>query len=156
MIELTPIEIAIAANVGIIRRVASIQKGLVDQLHSRKSNPWQVDIEGACAEQACAKALGLHWGAGVNTFKAPDLGGNIQVRSTTSRSLIIRDRDPDEDIFVLIVGQAPRYEIVGWILGKDGKNPLWRKDANNIGRPAYFVPQDKLNPIEKINLLKGA
>ena len=152
-ISLTPMEMTCAANTGVIRRVTSIQNKLNSGIYySKEANLWQTDIEGACAELACAKALGIYWGAGVNTFKSADLGRKIQVRATAGRTnkLIIRDRDSDHDIFILVVGSAPNYDVVGWIYGAAGKDPRWLGDANNIGKPAYFIPQQSLNPIEEL------
>ena len=148
-ITLTPVEIASAAQVGLLRRVSSIQNKLTDRRMNPNQMNWEIDIEGACAELAAAKGLNIFWCCGINTFKAADLGSNIQVRHTAKRSnrLIIRDGDKAEDVFVLVTGSAPEYEIVGWVLGKDGKNPSYLNDANDIGKPAYFVPQSALSPI---------
>lgn len=151
-VSLTPSEMIVAASVGVLRRVTSLKNGITDRAYAQKRNPWQMDIEGACAEAACAKGLGIYWGAGINTFKAADIGGRLQVRSTQSRTnkLIIRDRDDDSDIFVLLVGECPSYEMIGWIAGREGKNPMWREDVNSIGKPSFFVPQENLHPIDEL------
>lgn len=147
-------EVTAAATIGIHRRVSSLQKQITDRMHSRDENPWQIDIEGACAELACAKALGVYWGAGVDTFKSPDIGHTIQVRSTSkpSNRLIIRENDPDDEAFILVVGKAPAYEVRGWILGREGKKPEWVKDANGIGKPAYFIPTEELKPLSTLRV----
>lgn len=138
-----------AGTVGLLRRIMSVDK-LNDQMHSPDANPWQIDIEGAMAELAFAKATGMFWSAGINTFKAPDVG-RVQIRSTPKKdnSLIIRSNDKDDDVFVLVIGSAPDYTIAGWIRGREGKDPQWVRSPNG-GASAYFVPQSHLRPIQEL------
>lgn len=145
-------ELIAAANTGVLRRISSLKNNITDQMYSRDANPWQIDIEGACAEVACAKALGVYFSYGVNTFSLPDVGKRVQVRYTENPNncLIIRDRDGDDDIFILVVGSAPKYTVCGWTYGKDGKNKEFLKDANNIHKPAYFIPRKALRPISEL------
>lgn len=148
-VKLNQYEMIEAGNIGMLRRILSLNK-LNDRMHSPYSNPWQIDMEGAMAEMAYAKAMGVYWPAGVGTFKAPDVG-SVQVRATErhDNSLIIRSNDKDEDVYVLVTGSAPQYNIVGWIRGADGKNPSFVKTPNG-GAPAYFVPQSKLRSMNEL------
>jgi hypothetical protein len=147
-------EMISAGTVGLIRRIVSVGK-LNDQMHSPDANPWQIDIEGAMAEMAYAKAMGMFWSGSVGTFKAPDVG-DVQIRSTprASNSLIIRANDKDDDIFVLVVGSAPEYTIAGYIRGEDGKKQEWVRSPNG-GSAAYFVPQAALRPINELRCAGG-
>jgi hypothetical protein len=84
-------------------------------------------------------------------FKTPDLGKNLQIRSTISHnySLIVRPVDPDEDFYILVTGTAPEYWVRGYIVGTAAKNDRWTRDPNE--RPdAYFVPSEALLPIEDL------
>jgi len=100
------------------------------------------------AEKFVAVALGCpEEGEGVNTFKAPDIGDNIQVRQTDrwDGCLIVRDDDKDGQFYVCVVGRCPHFRIAGWMLGMEAKQDQWRRSPNG-GPPAYFVPQENLYP----------
>jgi hypothetical protein len=150
---LTPITLAAhelytAAHVGVMRRIESLKDGRQNQHGFSGENPWDVDIEGACAEIAAAKAINRYWEPGVNTFKSADIGTNIQVRATkgASHCLIVREADRDDHFYLLVTGVAPTFHVVGWIRGADAKRPAYLRDYND--RPAaYFVPQHALRPL---------
>lgn len=147
MIELSPSEIQIALLVGGIRQTESMRRNRKDA-HGYKSasaSVLDIHVEGAAAEMAYCKARGVYWGAGVNTFKAADVGNKVQVRSTKLRNgcLIVREDDHDDHYYVLVVGQIPSFEVVGWILGRDAKRSEWKRSPE--GREeAFFVPQNQL------------
>lgn len=149
-VALTDSELLMAANVGVMRRISSIKQKLKNIMKISEYEKWGIDICGAFGEMAVAKALGLYWEGGVDTFKAPDIG-TFQVRSSRHENgrLIVRNNDKDEDIFILVVGKAPNYEIVGWIKGAEAKCDAYLDDPNNL-RPAWFVPQEDLHPISEL------
>lgn len=138
-----------AAMVGVCRNLASLQKGLNDNERCDKNTNWQNDIESAGAECAAAQALNRYWPGGVNTFEAPDIPPDIQVRSSIEEgySLLVRKKDKDEERFVLVIGKMPTFDIVGWLYGHEAKMERWLRNPDNKG-PAYFVPQGYLNPME--------
>jgi hypothetical protein len=145
-VTLTWRELAIAAGVGVQRRIRSMAQGLTDSYgYNGEEDVWTREINGAAAEMAVAKALGIYWDAGVNTFKLPDVG-DLQVRHTVrvDGCLILRSHDSDSDSYVLVVGKPPELTIVGGIQGCDGKSDEWIRDPGSV-RPAYFVPQSSLN-----------
>lgn len=51
--------------------------------------------------------------------------------------------DPPHHYFVLARGVFPTFNLVGWLLGKEGKKERYWTDPNT-GRPAFFVPDYKL------------
>lgn len=148
-ITLTWYELFLASQIGIRRQVAALQKKLPDKYGAKPDHGWQIHVEGAAGEMAAAKALGMYWSGSVNTFKVGGDVGSVQVR-TRSRSdydLIVRADDRDGDVFVLVVGASPSFDVVGWILGRDAKRSEWLRTHG--GRPsAYFVPQEALSNIE--------
>lgn len=146
-IILTQHEILMGALAGTLRRISSMGAA-----YTPSSDLWSIDIEGACAEVAAAKGLNMYWSGSVNTFKLPDLACNIQVRHTIKRNgcLIVRNDDANNEKFVLVVGEAPEFFIVGWLYGGEAKDDKYEYNPNNR-EPAYFVPQDKLHPISTIN-----
>jgi hypothetical protein len=98
---------------------------------------------------ALAKLLNVFWSGAIGDLRAKD-AGRLQVRST-SRSdgcLILHDKDPDDDVFVLAIGFSPTFKFRGWITGKSGKDKAYWRDPIG-GRPAYFVPQSALRPVPR-------
>lgn len=149
-IELTKEEALEGAIMGSKRRLTNIFKELSDLGH--KGLPiggswWSNDIEAACAEIAFSKFIGEEWVGSVNTFSAPDVGKEWQVRYTdlSYGSLIIRNKDKKnlEQKFVLVTGQTPVFHIKGYITCKNAIKDEFLKNPNNK-EPAWFVPQSKL------------
>jgi hypothetical protein len=105
---------------------------------------------GAYAEFAVAKALNLYPGFTVNNFDGPDIEPNIEVRAAPKGRLIITDKDNSYRKFVLVLGEAPTLELVGWIWGYEGQKKEFIFAPN--GRPpAYFVPRELLRPMSTFN-----
>lgn len=154
-VTLTREEMLEAAIVGCRRRIASIYDNRPDPKGSYNPNcPWMTDIEGAAAERALAKYMGVPWSGGVDTFKAPDVA-DFQVRSTTlpHGSLIIRPGDEnDDEIYVLVTGACvrpfARYHIRGWKRCGDCKADHWLNSAGD----AWFVRQSALRDLEEIGI----
>jgi len=148
-------EYAMAAEIGSLRRRTALQRGSQNS-HGALDLSWTEDIEGAGAELCVAKALGIYWNGGIDTFKSSDLGVNIQVRWTPSHSnnLIVRDADSDDDYYVLVTGTLPTMRIHGYAKGDYAKNDYWKRAPN--GRPpAYFVTKDYLRPVGELRLIQA-
>jgi len=145
-IRLTLSEMQIAAHVGIQRQLQNLKNNARPAYGAGSSNDWQLHVEGALGEMALAKHLGIYWD-GKGQMRAPDVG-NVDVRTSVrdSARLIIHESDPDDRFFFLLIGGNGRYRCVGGMYGRDGKrNEFWTDPAG--GRPAYFVPQNKLGVI---------
>ena len=145
-VYLTPSELYQAANVGCMRQCTNLRDGRKHRHGADASVGWSLSIEGACGEAAVAKALGIYWSGSLGDFKAKDVGKH-QVRTThhPDGCLILHKTDLNEDIFLLVTGLAPEYELRGWTQGFEGKHlKHWRTDT---GRPAFFVPQEALYPM---------
>lgn len=106
-----------------------------------------IDIQGALAELAFSKAFKLKWDR--TTWGGRYDVGKFQVRSTKHLNgcLLIRKNDEDEDNYVLVIDQCPKFEIIGWLRGKDAKKNKWIRIPNNRP-PAWFVPQEYLNKFD--------
>ena len=137
-------EVYMAATIGVARMLASMKRGETNKVQN-KDFGWHTDIESACAELAVAKHLGVFWDGSINTFKAPDIGRNIQVRHTQHKNgcLILRGADSPSEVYILVTGYHPKYEIRGYIKGEDGMRPEFLRDPNGKF-PAWFVPQYNL------------
>lgn len=149
-ISLDPCEMAIAACVGSSRQRFALGKGYQSK-HGFRGIGWSEHIEGAAGEMAVAKYFGVYWGGAHNSWKGPDIGGNIQVRTRSEpwHELIVRDDDSDQDVFVLVTGRAPNFVLHGWIRGVDAKLPDWHQSHGNRP-PAYFVSPEYLKPMDTL------
>jgi hypothetical protein len=153
IVTLTGPEVSFASAVGLARQTEAIIQGKKDA-HGFRGDPWGVHIEGALAEYATAKALNCFWPASVNTWKEPDLtlcgvGIQVRLRSHDHYDLLVREPDPEQDVYVLTLGTAPTFRVAGWLFGQDAKQARYRQDY--AGRvPAYFVPQVDLRPLASI------
>ena len=138
-----------AANVGLARRLDSIHKSLNRYKHASKSE-WSYDIDGACAELAVAKAMGVYWSGHVGSFKEPDVA-NIHVRSTAHKDgcLIIRDNDPEDYVYILVITECPNYTIVGGISGKKAKQRE-KSTSDQTGAAAWWIEQKNLTDPQTI------
>lgn len=146
-------ELMQAALVGAMRQISNVTKGRTHAHGCPEDQGWQYHIEGACGEYAVAKHFGIFWSGNLGQFEMADVG-KLQVRTTDAphKRLILYKKDNPEDIFVSVVGLAPRYTLRGWVYAFEGKKPEFWKDPKG-GRPNYFVSTDILRPMET---LKGS
>jgi len=147
-VTLTPVEVALAAMTGVKRQIEALRAGRPDRYGADAADGWSLHIEGAAGESAAAKVLDRYWAAPVNTFGSGGDVGSLQVRTRSRHDyeLIVRDKDRDEDAFILVTGAVPRFRVHGWLFGREAKQTQWRREHG--GRSAaFFVPQDKLSPL---------
>lgn len=143
VVILTPSEIMMAAQVGVMRHVQNIKRKVKEAYGASPDKDWQYDIEGALGEYALAKYLNRCWG-GTGEYRAPDVCGvDVRTSSKDWGDLILHPKDPDTRIFFLLTGLNGRYTVRGWCYAKEGKKDQHWKDPAG-GRPAYFYPQTLL------------
>lgn len=145
MIVLTNQEVRIAALTAVERRIQSFD--LPDKHGFTGEDAWTIDIEGAAGELAFAKRCGKYWAATVGTFKEADIGKNIQVRTVARDGLclIVRQADRDDHVYVLMVGQAPKFRYAGCIWGDEAKALRQYVKEPNGRPPAWFIPESALH-----------
>jgi hypothetical protein len=141
-----------AALVGVERMLAGMTKP--GRYGAIQEDGWRLNIIGACGEAAVAKYLGVYWDGAIGDFSAKDVGA-IQTRANGRENgdLILHHSDNNEDVFILIIAaRLPTVNLAGWILGGEGKRlRFWREASpSRPGRPAFFVPQAALNPMEAL------
>jgi hypothetical protein len=123
-----------------------------------------IDIQGAEAELAVAKALKLPWdGSFLELDKwfdwrehGHDVSG-LEVRSTKHKNgcLILHPKDKDEAIFILVLAyDRPNFTLVGWNYGREGKLKEYWRDVG-YGRPCYYLPQDDLIEMDQLKRASG-
>ena len=135
------------------RYLYSLITGGVDTVNSKGwMDGFSVHLLGCIGEISVSKAAEIPWPAWVNRFKSlPDLGNKIEVRhrSKPEWELIVRKEDNDKSLFVLSRGLGPDVEVVGFIPGRRAKQKQWEQEYGGK-RPAYFVPDRYLLPIEML------
>jgi hypothetical protein len=145
-VTLTPAELFQGALTGVLRRVQGLQKARRDRNGMDSAGMgWQVDVEGALGELAVAKALGHYWSGNYGDTTAADVR-DYQVRyaSKAHYRLVLHPDDDPDDIFILVTGAAPDYELRGWLPALLGQLEEYWEDPTGDNRPAYFVPQGLL------------
>ncbi len=148
-VTLTTTEWMRAGYVGLQRHIASKRQGLQDKHGADKEKGFDLHIIGACGELAAAKAIGRYWPGGINTFKSPDIGTNVQVRyrSVDWYDLIVRSDDPPDHLYVLVTGKDDAYEVRGWAYGWEGPKLGDWKDYGNR-EFSWFIPQGRLRTMD--------
>ena len=148
-----------AGSVALNRKLESRFKNLKSSTFGKQSkDEWKNDIEGALTEMAFCKAFGIYWDGSVNTFKNPDVPDTpIQIRGTeyNTGKLIIRENDPSNDLYILVVGSIPNYRIIGGLFGHQGKVDDYVSNPNNQGK-CWMIPQEHLRPVENFMTKKKA
>lgn len=143
MITLSASEMMLAAQAGVMRTVENLIRGK-HGAHGAAVDDWSMSIEGALAEWAASKALGIHW-PGKGQMRGAD-AGNLQIRSTRNPKggLMLHPTDQDRDTFVLMIGNGNQWHPAGWLRAADGKqDKYWRVEG--MRSPCYLVPQSDLN-----------
>lgn len=149
-VELTRDEMLYAAQGGVQRRVDAALAGRKDYFHF--GDPWERDVLGSMAELAFARSRDHYW---FPVYDRPesveaDVGRRWQVRSSKKADapLVVREKDRDDQAFVLVTCDIPRFTIVGWMWGGSAKQDRWRVEASG-GKPAcWMVPQADLRSLE--------
>lgn len=104
---------------------------------------------GAQAELAFARSIDVPWPARVNVgHREPDVDPFWEVRWSQLPTLKVATNDPPERAVVKVSGKPPHFEIVGYILAGGVKDHYSLQDPGSRGRPAYFVPDSRLVPID--------
>lgn len=156
IVELEWYEMDVAINVGINRNTASWRNQRKHTAGYKPKDLFDTGIKAAAAELAVAKKLGLYWDGSVDTFKSrADVGNRTEVRMSSMRvpKLIVRPNDRSDRDYVLVVdlwehGKKPKFDLVGWMLGREAMNEQYLTDNGNGRPPAYFVPVTDLRSME--------
>lgn len=152
LVDLTPSEMAMAAQVGSARLIWRMQQGWDAANGEEPRNAWSRWIEGAAGEIAVGKRLRIYWDPVVGETDRDDVGP-FQVRTNISRSLrdtILRPNDKPDRYYISVLSFMPRMIIIGFIWGEQAKQQKYLRSTND-GRPAaYFVPASELTDLSKL------
>ena len=154
-VRLTHHETLVACFVGLMRQVKSLSRRSSDTygFDADGGDGWKIQMNGACAEQAFAKATNRHWDCSVDVFARPDFMPNIDVKSRPSHSaaLIVRPDAHDDWKYVHVTGTPfSRHKIHGWIYGRDAKRSEWEGRPDPTRPLCFEVPSEALRSIEEV------
>jgi hypothetical protein len=138
-----------AATLGVQRQVDNVLKGRTDQHGADERDAWGLHVRGACGELAVAKALNRFWSGALGNLRAADVGP-YQVRHTLRQTNGLRLHHADEGVFILVTGDPPNLCVRGWLEACEGKHARFWGDPTGLDRPAFFVPQHLLRPMEDL------
>lgn len=102
---------------------------------------------GCMGELAFCRVMGLEWPARNLNFKGPDIDPYWEIRWASWPYLKVRPDDKDHHLCVLVMGQPPTFSVIGYMKAQGAKRePL--RDPKDRGKPAHFIPANRLAPIE--------
>lgn len=152
--ELTVDEWEESAILG-IRRSAESERANLSQQYGATRDLFR-EISSMHAEKALAVLTGGKWHqydrdneSEIRNVKRPDVDG-YQVRQASggrNSSLIVRPRDDDDAIFVLVLGWHRLYEVTGWMTGREAKKQKYISAPDPSRPKVWMVPNRDLHPI---------
>ena len=157
-ISLTADDFSVACHLAAERTIESLRQNRTDTLYDKTwDHAYHIHLLGSCGEIALAKFLWTYpqWTVCEFSGMRSDLSlgpFNVEVRHRSRHDwdLKVVEKDPDERVYVLTTGLPPDITVVGWLYGYEAKLPEYLKDYGEHGKPAYFIPQDRLRPIEEL------
>ena len=119
------------------------------------SKALEINLLGAAGEMAVASYLGMKH----ELYKeveakrgSDDLPGiDIKTRSKHSYDLIVQKQENPDKKFVLVTIENQQTLLHGWCYGRQAMDARYWADPAR-GRPAYFVPQSALHPMEALTV----
>lgn len=107
-------------------------------------------IDGAGGELAFCRALKLPWPASIDSYhNQPDVYPNWEIRTLRrKRGVKVTPEDHEDRLVVWVQGQMPVFTIMGYIRAGGAKqHSEWFDDPGNRSRSAWFVPENRMVPI---------
>jgi hypothetical protein len=146
LVVLSPIEVRLAATVGIERQICAMREGHPDRPGVNPAMVWMLHIEGAAGELAFAKRMGWYWDGAVGVFHGRADVRHVHVRRRREHDwdLVVRPYDVP-GIYALVTGTLPRYRVHGW--ARVPGAPTYEAQYNRDRAPAQFVRQADLQPL---------
>ena len=116
---------------------------------------WQTDEDGIGGEIAASRLLNVYPSLVLKPDAGWDVmyrGKRIDIKTTRYKSgrllAKLNARDDEVDVYLLVTGTFPEYDVVGYVLKDSLLSP---KNIIDLGHgKGYGLSQDKLTPIEKL------
>jgi len=117
------------------------------------SKALEIHLLGAAGEMAVASHLGMKsflYQASEAERGSCDLPNiDVKTRSNARYDLIVQKNEDPNKKFVLVTIENRQTLLHGWCYGHEGMKEIYWADPAK-GRPAYFVPQSALRPMEAL------
>jgi len=154
-VQLTPSEILQCAIWGSMRNIESGRMAADKHGASSDRDGWQLNIMAVMAEAAWAKHRNIYYNASMNDYRAKDVGNYYQIRSSSivyksNACLRLHESDDDDLPYILALVGMRDVVFVGWMYGFCGKQPQFWRDRWGVGRPAFFIEQSDLLPMDTV------
>lgn len=150
-ITLTRDEIVFAAQGGLMRNIENLLKGGKPRFGHPYEQLWARHINGAHAELAVAKYLGVYWTPVYEKWAngLPDLPGGREVRSITrpGKPLAFYEGNKPERKYLLVHVETPKLTLIGWLFGHEIMRDEWLAGTDDKGKRRWEAPQSALRPI---------
>ncbi|MBE25455.1 MAG: hypothetical protein CMM33_08560 [Rhodospirillaceae bacterium] len=149
-------EVSVAVHIANLRQTLSLKDRRRDKFGSKIDidQDMRDNIYGVLGEMALAKMKNMYFDFSVDTFKAPDLGKMIQIKTVggnTNKDLVVRPANDDKLFFALVEVKKTadwNYQAIyhGGIWGYEAKkHDEWKTDFGYPNRPTCWqVPMDAL------------
>lgn len=150
-VKLTEPELLAAANLAVMRQIYAMRKNYVHR-YGDKVRAWTNGIFGCFGEMAVAKHLDKFWSGTVGQIDQTDVG-DFEVRyNSYGDYLRVYEQDKPEKKYILVSGEPPVFQIMGWLYGVDGMLPEYKKrpPGNMPPDKCFWVPVDKLRPMGEL------
>ena len=158
-------EISVAVHIANLRQTLSLKDKRRDKFGPKINidQDMRDNIYGVLGEMALAKMKNIYFDVSVDTFKAPDLGKTIQIKTVganTNKDLVVRPANDDKLFFALVEVKKTlnwNYEAIyhGGIWGYEAKkHDEWKTDYGYPNRPiCWQVPVEFLTrePLSQIS-----
>lgn len=147
-VKLTQVEELMAGAFGFERTMKAKLNGFEDRSFQKLNFADKIarDVEACGAEIAVAKYLGLDdFKPDNEAFKNfADIGFNIEVKWTKWKegSLILDDRQRENDVAILVTGNMPNLYVCGWTPVSMARRPSRRRSDG-----CYWIGQADLFPM---------
>ena len=154
IVKLDSYEVDWAESVGLYRFSESERDGKTQSDGSKDVNGKRNHQQGAAAELALTKFLGMKWNATVNTYNSfPDLDGYLECRSKQVAQQYMRlyprrDNSKGSAVFASVTCLRPdlsSFRIDGWTLGLEAMKPEYFT-KNRWGKEEWQCPLNDLKP----------
>lgn len=162
-INLTWTESLQVAQLGVMWELSAIFGKRGEHAYEHPQVAWKAHIEGAAAEYAVAKFLGIFWEPFCNQphdvfVRKPDVGP-FQVRNGEKHHYRLtlrpgRDEEKPNVPFILCTGILPNFRVRGWLYGREVIQAKYYEDPGNKGAPAWWAPIADLRTMESLRMVE--
>lgn len=150
------------AQLGVMWELSAIFGDRGDHAYEHDEVGWKAHIEGAAAEYAVAKFLGIFWEPFCNQphdrfVRKPDVGP-FQVRNAEKHNYRLtlrqgRDQEKRNVPFILCTGIIPNFRVRGWLYGREVMVDKYWQDPNGKGF-AWWAPVKDLRPMDTLRTVQ--